>query len=597
MSLRTRPVSRPRRVRLRRVFEGEERQQFLVTLLFAAVIVAVVAILAGAVALAWYNDNLRPLARVGPVEIGPPFLRDRLGLELWRIERDENRLTQARIEGLIDSTTAAARQSALDERSQALQTTGLEDLIDLLYQSQLAGNEGIAVSDEEVDQRAQAELDGVERRHVLAIFVQPQAADAEAGPTNTERRAALDRAEEALAAIQSGREWADVAREFSTDASGPNGGDYGIVSESAVIDEEWGRQLFELEQGGTTEIVRGDDGTYRIGRVVEVLSAGEDPALRESLLEDINEERFRELLRYEITADRLEEKVVSDALAQAPEQARISVILLAGLPTGDPEEAEGEVDYSEIVFAPGNDLETAPDLPADDPAWQTALTDAQTNFDELKAITDLQAMEIRFAAMATAISDSPTREDGGRVDFVTRSIPPTAVADALFDSEHQPGALIGPIRGDAAYYVLLFHERRGSPEQRIVAVEAALAQPGADFAALAREHSDGPEAAEGGVVGWVTRDQLSEEFAEPVFALAPGGISEPLELGEGQYFVKLEEKGVRPLDADQLPSVRATAFENWYGQQKEQAETDGWIVRADESGLPDEGEPGTDVGP
>ena len=60
--------------------------------------------------------------------------------------------------------------------------------------------------------------------------------------------------------------------------------------------------------------------------------------------------------------------------------------------------------------------------------------------------------------------------------------------------------------------MLLFHERRESVEQRVQAVTDALAEPGADFNEVARELSDGPEAADGGEVGWLTRDQLTEEL-------------------------------------------------------------------------------------
>ena len=57
------------------MFDNEERQQQLVTLLFVLAIAAVVLILLGALGLSFYNDNLRPLARVNAVEVGPQLLR------------------------------------------------------------------------------------------------------------------------------------------------------------------------------------------------------------------------------------------------------------------------------------------------------------------------------------------------------------------------------------------------------------------------------------------------------------------------------------------------------------------------------------------
>jgi len=566
------------------MFDGEERQQAAVTVLFVLVIAAVVLILLGAVALAYYNDNLRALARVGSMEIGTPLLRDRIELQQWRINREGNRLTEASINLEIDSATLTARASELEQRRQALQTTGLEDLIDDIYQSQLAVTEGITVTDADVDARVAEELAGVERRHVLGILVKPVASEGEdASPTISESRAALERAEAALAALESGRDFADVAREFSSHPSAQTGGDFGMVSRIGAPDAEWGAELFKLAVGETTRVVRGADGAYRIGRVTEIVAAGEQPGLRAELGALVTDAALRELLRYEVASDRLQDKITQAAIVETPEQARISIIYIEGLYSDDPVDAEGEIDYSEIVFAPNDNIEDAPDLPETDPAWEQARSEAQAVYDELAAIATGDARDQRFAALATEKSDSPTNEDGGAVGFVTRGIPPVAVGDALFGATHEPGAVLAPVRGEAAWYVLLIHERRGSPEQRVKAVQDLLAAPGADFAAIARENSEGPEAEEGGEVGWVTADQLAEELSDDVFALSAGQLTAPLEFGEGHYIIKVEEKLTRPLDADQIPDVKIAAFETWYAPKKEQAVTDDVIVRAGET--------------
>jgi parvulin-like peptidyl-prolyl isomerase len=586
-----------RTTRIRGLFEGEERQQLAVTVFFIAVIVAVILILLGAIGVGWYNDNIRPVARVGQTEIGPQLLRDRTALERWRISRDDSRITQAQINAELTAEEAQARKDMLDQRAQALTTDGLEDLVDLLYQSQLASVEGITVSDADVDARIADDFAGIERRHVLELVVKPTAADAESGPSAAERSAALDKAEAALAQIQSGRPFGDVAREFSTDPTGLNGGDIGVVSETGVADQPFSEELFKLDQPGPTRIVRGSDGSYRIGQVVEILPVTEEPGLRDALLKDMSEQSLRDIVRYEAASDGLKDKIITAALAATPEQARIAIITINGEYTGDPLDAQGEVNYSEIVFAPKDDLIGAPDLPPDDPAWALAKSDADAAFAELNAITDTEQRETRFAEIATDMSDAPSSADGGLQDFTTRSTPPDAVGVALFDTPHVAGELIAPVKADAGYYVLLFHERRASPEQRVKAVQDALAVPGADFNEVAGRLSEGPEKDDGGEIGWLTKDQLSPDLAEKVFALAAGQISEPLELeaGDAHYIVKVEEKGPRPLDANQIPDIRATAFENWYAEKKTQAENDGVIVRAGEDTTTDQPlEPGGD---
>jgi parvulin-like peptidyl-prolyl isomerase len=195
-------------------------------------------------------------------------------------------------------------------------------------------------------------------------------------------------------------------------------------------------------------------------------------------------------------------------------------------------------------------------------------------------------------------SDSPTGEDGGDAGFVTRSIPPVGVGDALWGGAHEEFDLIGPVRADAGWYVLLFHEKRESVDTRLQAVRDALAEPGADFAEVAREMSDGPQAEDGGRTGWFTREALEDsstpEFAAAVFELQAGEVSDALELAQGHYFAKALDRTVRPYDADQIPGIEATAFANWYETKREEAEENGTIVIPGSTDLPDELDPGLD---
>ncbi|MEP7378146.1 MAG: peptidylprolyl isomerase [Chloroflexota bacterium] len=574
--------------RLRRLFEGEERQQATVTVLFIGAIVLVILALVGGVGLAWYNDNLRPLAKVGSAEIGPQLMRDRVAFETWRIGRDQDRVTLALQNNEIDSTTASSRIDALNQQLNGLSTSGLDDLIDIVYQSQLATDQGITVGDDQVNTLLDEEVAGVERRHMWEIVVKPVAADAAAGPTQSEQKVALDKAQAALDAINAGGDWATIAHQYSTGDSEPAGGDLGIATANKISDLEFQKELFELPLNGTTGIVKGGDGYYRIGRVTEIDPAGEQPGLRDQLFTRLPESSVRTLLTYESGAGQLHDKITNDALAATPEQVRLAVIYIEGeapdpSASPDPIAAQGEVDYSEIVFAPGDNLDTASDLPADDPAWTKAQTDAQVIYDQLKAITDPEQRKTNFAELAKNNSDSDTGQDGGSVGFVTRDSPPTAVGDALFTGTFTSGDLVGtgPIRGDDAYYVLLFNVKRASVTDRIQAVKDALAAPGADFNAIAGQLSEGPEKKDNGEIGWLTKDQLSSDIVDKVFALAVGQVSDLIPLGGGQYFVKVEDRLVRPLDPDQIPNIRGTAFSTWYSDKLTAAEADGTITRAD----------------
>lgn len=72
---------------------------------------------------------------------------------------------------------------------------------------------------------------------------------------------------------------------------------------------------------------------------------------------------------------------------------------------------------------------------------------------------------------------------------------------------------------------------------------------GADFAALAKENSKDPGSAEGGDLGYFTKDQMVPEFAEAAFNLEKGKISDPVKSQFGFHIIKLEDKRKQPAPA------------------------------------------------
>jgi peptidyl-prolyl cis-trans isomerase C len=65
---------------------------------------------------------------------------------------------------------------------------------------------------------------------------------------------------------------------------------------------------------------------------------------------------------------------------------------------------------------------------------------------------------------------------------------------------------------------------------------------GADFATIAKEKSKDPGAAEGGDLGYFTKDQMVPEFAELAFKMYPGQLSNPVKTQFGWHIIKVEDK-------------------------------------------------------
>jgi peptidyl-prolyl cis-trans isomerase C len=78
-------------------------------------------------------------------------------------------------------------------------------------------------------------------------------------------------------------------------------------------------------------------------------------------------------------------------------------------------------------------------------------------------------------------------------------------------------------------------------EDEAKAIEAEL-KKGADFAELAKSKSKDPGAADGGDLGFFTKDQMVPEFSAVAFALEPGKISDPVKSQFGWHIIKVEEK-------------------------------------------------------
>lgn len=82
-----------------------------------------------------------------------------------------------------------------------------------------------------------------------------------------------------------------------------------------------------------------------------------------------------------------------------------------------------------------------------------------------------------------------------------------------------------------------------------IRVEAV--KPEADFAALARKHSDDPSAEKGGDSGWQGRTKGVKAVKDRAFEMSPGEISELIETPDGLAIIKLidqRESGTQPFE-------------------------------------------------
>ena len=89
-----------------------------------------------------------------------------------------------------------------------------------------------------------------------------------------------------------------------------------------------------------------------------------------------------------------------------------------------------------------------------------------------------------------------------------------------------------------------------------------LARDGRDFAALARQFSEGPGADKGGDLGSFARGEMESALEDAAFRLKPGEVSEPIQTAAGFHLLRAEEDiaaGHKPLD-EVRDAIRDTLY-------------------------------------
>jgi parvulin-like peptidyl-prolyl isomerase len=569
MTLRLRPATKRKR---RTHWESEERTQFWVTIGFLAVVALAFLILGGAVAARYYDEHFKAIARVEGKEITRDQWQLRTKVAAFRLDEAESRIRERLSQGTIDSNKASQDIENLGTRKQSVANDSLEGLIDQLLQTSIASKIGVAVTDGDVDTALKKDATRAETRKILAIVVQPEQSLGAAAPTDKQKAAAREKANKALAELNAGKPFADVAKTYSGDPSKDHGGEFGYLDAENTTDPAWVAALFGLPADGTTGVVEGADGAFRIGRVAAILPAVVDPAFNQKVEQAVGLAAYRDALVGDLMQQKLREHVAKESLTGDVDQVHAYEIaaLLEGDQPGQPD-AGAEVKASHILYSPKDDPQGAADVADSDPSWAAAKKSADDATAKLKAITDVGAREKEFAKLAKAESDDKgSGANGGELGFTKRTRVVQEFGSAIFTGEHAKGDIIGPVKTQFGYHVILFEQKR-TLEQKIQEIVDLLKKPGADFGAIAKAQSDASNASTGGDLGWIARLQVEKAEEDVLFRLQPGQVSEAQLREDGYHIYKVTQREKRPIDPRERSTVEANAFKNWYQPQKDAA--------------------------
>ena len=267
----------------------------------------------------------------------------------------------------------------------------------------------------------------------------------------------------------------------------------------------------------------------------------------------ISREQFRQTLRNQLTLTKLREREVDARVRVSESEVEQRLRELQ-----DPASAaETELNIAQVLVAVPEGV---------NPTQLASLqARAQMVFDGARSGRD-------FAALAREFSEAPEASNGGQLGMRPAERYPELFVEAV--KSLNVGGITGPIRSGAGFHVLKLVERirsdalpskltqsrarhillRLGPQlreaealERLAGYRRSIESGNAEFAALARQHSQDGNAREGGDLGWVNPGQFVPEFEEVVNALAPGQISAPVTSRFGVHLIQLIERREVPL--------------------------------------------------
>ncbi|MBI2776546.1 MAG: peptidylprolyl isomerase [Chloroflexi bacterium] len=560
MTLRAKPVVRGSG---RSGWDSGDRRTFLLNLGFIVAIALSVLLLIGYAAFSYYDNNFGAAATVDGTTITKNQLRSRYAIESFRIDYTERRIRTLRAAGRMSEATAASQVQFLEQRRSSLPAIALERLIDIQLQGKLAADEGVAITEADVDAQLLNEATTDEERRAWVIEITPENNPATGAPGAAEKAAAKAKADKALADLKSGKAWGDIAKTVSTATSAAQDGDLGWLPEKSGLDEPFMKAIFAATENQPTDVIEGDDGTYRIGRVTEIAPKSVDANFQVSV-EDANIKiaDYREAVRGDVIRTKLGDKIVADLSAPSLQRQVLQIYLAVGTPMPD------GVKVRHILFSPKNDPQGAATLDANDPAWAAAETEAKAAYEALKKDPT------KFDAMARTLSDEASaKTTGGKQPYYDRtSAIDNAFADAIFTAGLKPGDLIPPFKSSFGWHVAQFMRPYGSGEEAWANTLRQQLVAGADFGQMARDQGEGAEAAKGGDIGWVAPGQLGDLKEAPIFAAKVGEFTDVVAIqGEGVYIWKVVAEEKRDATKEQIAIFKSSGFSNWYSAKKAEA--------------------------
>jgi peptidyl-prolyl cis-trans isomerase SurA len=222
-----------------------------------------------------------------------------------------------------------------------------------------------------------------------------------------------------------------------------------------------------------------------------------------------------------------------------------------------------------------------------------------------EALAKLKAGE-DFRKVAAGYSDAPDALQGGALGWRAAGRLPAMFVEIV--ETLQVGEVTPVLRSANGFHIVKLLEKRGqdSPamvnqtqvrhilvkvsevvseadaKQRLAQLKERL-DYGADFAELARLHSEDPSAANGGLLGWIPAGDTVPEFERTMNSLTINEVSEPVQTPFGWHLIQVLERRTQDVTGERqrqtarqaIRSRKADeAYQEWVRQLRDRAYVD-----------------------
>jgi peptidyl-prolyl cis-trans isomerase SurA len=211
-----------------------------------------------------------------------------------------------------------------------------------------------------------------------------------------------------------------------------------------------------------------------------------------------------------------------------------------------------------------------------------------------------------FARLAASYSDAPDALQGGALGWRAQDRLPDLFVSAL--SKMSPGEVSSVLRSPAGFHVVKLIDRRGAggaadgapvlqtrlrhilirtsesvsdadARRRLLTLRERIVGGGADFAEMARVHSDDGSAARGGELDWIYPGDTVPDFERAYADLRINEVSEPVRTPFGYHLIQVLERRTADLSSDRrrMQARQALrerksddAYQEWLRQLRDQ---------------------------